>query len=522
MECQLEALRKCLTVYSVRHALRNLPPTLDATYERILINIPQEYRREAHCALQLLTVSYRPLKLHEMAEAVAIDPETGIFDPENRLRDPEALLEICSSLLILSGYVIHLTFINCSRDELRFAHYSVHEHLVSGRTSQRTLYNFGTVEREAHQLFVRLSMIYLPSFIKTDASLVNAFADGDGVAMDHIEEMFPFLEYTSMFWPEHLHDADIGNFPPPEFMLTKQLFDPTFHFKFYQIWSRVMQRHGDDEGGGGFSSDDSITTQAAYRLYHASFLGLTELVRWLLHEGADPNVPSGAGYGYALIAAVAVGNEAIVILLLDLGADIEASWCGNKALHIAAKHDNEALLRVLLDRGARIDGPGPGETALWCGVGFRNYSAIRLLIERGAEVNALGGNDEYPLYMAAVVGDETMVQLLLENGALVNAKSGECGYALQTAARWGRIETVRLLLGKGAGVNAEGGRFGCALQAAATCSSQEAGMQIAQLLLDNGANVNLTGGEYGSALGAARERGHILMVDLLLKSRAGA
>ena len=108
MECQLEALRKCLTVSSVRHALCNLPPTLDATYERILINIPQEYRREAHCTLQLLTVSRRPLKLHEVAEAVAIDPEREIFDPENRLRDPEALLEICSSLLILSGYVTHL------------------------------------------------------------------------------------------------------------------------------------------------------------------------------------------------------------------------------------------------------------------------------------------------------------------------------------------------------------------------------------------------------------------------------
>jgi hypothetical protein len=87
----------------VRSALRNLPRTLYDTYERILNSIPQEYRKEAHCAFQLLTVSYEPLTLVQVAEAVAVDCESEMFDPENRLREPEALLEICSSLLSLSG-----------------------------------------------------------------------------------------------------------------------------------------------------------------------------------------------------------------------------------------------------------------------------------------------------------------------------------------------------------------------------------------------------------------------------------
>jgi len=49
VECQLAALRNCLTVKAVGSALQNLPRTLDETYERI-INIPQEYRKEAHSA----------------------------------------------------------------------------------------------------------------------------------------------------------------------------------------------------------------------------------------------------------------------------------------------------------------------------------------------------------------------------------------------------------------------------------------------------------------------------------------
>ena len=87
----------------MRNSLRNLPRTLDDTYDRILKNIPKEYRREAHYTLQMLTVSARPLELIEIAEAVAVDCEKERFDPDDRLREPEALLEICSSLLILSG-----------------------------------------------------------------------------------------------------------------------------------------------------------------------------------------------------------------------------------------------------------------------------------------------------------------------------------------------------------------------------------------------------------------------------------
>lgn len=105
MECQLETLRKSLSVRAIRTALNELPSTLDDTYNQILNNIPKEYFKDAHRVLQLLAVSYRPLTIQEVAEAVAVDCENEIFDLDNRLRDPEDILEICSNLLILSGYV---------------------------------------------------------------------------------------------------------------------------------------------------------------------------------------------------------------------------------------------------------------------------------------------------------------------------------------------------------------------------------------------------------------------------------
>lgn len=103
VECQLDSLRKCITPSSVRKTLLQLPKTLDQTYDRILKSIPDEYRREVDCVMHLLVVSYRPLTIAEVAEAVAVDCENDRFDPGDRMIDQYRLLEICSSLVILSG-----------------------------------------------------------------------------------------------------------------------------------------------------------------------------------------------------------------------------------------------------------------------------------------------------------------------------------------------------------------------------------------------------------------------------------
>ena len=88
----------------IRKALKQLPKTLDETYDRILSNIADEDRRDAYSAMQLLVISFRPLTIDEVAEAIAVDCENDIFEPEDhRLGDVYDLLTICSSLITLSG-----------------------------------------------------------------------------------------------------------------------------------------------------------------------------------------------------------------------------------------------------------------------------------------------------------------------------------------------------------------------------------------------------------------------------------
>ena len=74
-------LRHCFPP-SPRHALGELPKSLDETYGRILKNINQATRPYAHRLFQCLAVAARPLRLGELAEVLAFDFEDapgGVF-----------------------------------------------------------------------------------------------------------------------------------------------------------------------------------------------------------------------------------------------------------------------------------------------------------------------------------------------------------------------------------------------------------------------------------------------------------
>ncbi|KAH9073559.1 hypothetical protein EDB83DRAFT_2191480, partial [Lactarius deliciosus] len=128
--CQLEALQDCLPA-SVRRTLKELPESLDETYERILKEIKRPSRDHAHRLLQCLTVAVRPLRVEELAELLAYDfdsAEEGIpkVDPNWRWSDHErAVLSTCSSLIAVVGA-------DGSR-VVQFSHFSVKEFLTSDR-----------------------------------------------------------------------------------------------------------------------------------------------------------------------------------------------------------------------------------------------------------------------------------------------------------------------------------------------------------------------------------------------------
>src|SRR5579863_2061401 len=96
-------LRHCLPS-SVRRTLGELPESLDETYERVLREIKKPNRDHALRLLQCLVVATRPLRIEELAEALAVDfdVEDGIptLNTSWRWEDQEqALLSSWSSLI---------------------------------------------------------------------------------------------------------------------------------------------------------------------------------------------------------------------------------------------------------------------------------------------------------------------------------------------------------------------------------------------------------------------------------------
>jgi hypothetical protein len=69
--------------------------------------IPSQDRNDVYSIIQMLAVSYRPLKLDEVSEALSIDFESEEVNREEvGLMDKYDILKMCSSLVTLSERVL--------------------------------------------------------------------------------------------------------------------------------------------------------------------------------------------------------------------------------------------------------------------------------------------------------------------------------------------------------------------------------------------------------------------------------
>jgi len=89
-------------------------------------------------------------------------------------------------------------------------------------------------------------------------------------------------------------------------------------------------------------------------LIAAAHEGRSDVVRFLLDQGADVNAVSG-GWN-ALVAAAHQGHVKTVGLLLDRGADVNAAPDGRSALAAAAHQGQLDVVKLLVERGANVNG----------------------------------------------------------------------------------------------------------------------------------------------------------------------
>jgi ankyrin repeat protein len=268
-------------------------------------------------------------------------------------------------------------------------------------------------------------------------------------------------------------------------------------------------------------------------LHNAAWEGRQTLVYRLLSCGADIEakqiaiVPQNCCYSrYSIFAfldkdyhcrqtplhkAARQGHEAVVSLLLKMGANIEADDSmdgqrGWRPLHYAIGGGHKGTAQLLLDGGANIEAPGRYETRpLHIAAAGSWEGPFDLLLERGADFDAMTGEGVTPLqHVASFKSDDdtfiptnlSLMKKLVDHGAVVNAKGYGGGTALHEISGYGTNWKAQLLLNAGAEVDATNLDGSTPLMAA----TRKGLLCLVCLLVEHGADVNMTNKRKTSAL----------------------
>ena len=166
-------------------------------------------------------------------------------------------------------------------------------------------------------------------------------------------------------------------------------------------------------------------------LHWAAALGNLAIVRLLIEHGADVKLRNQAGQT-ALFFAAAGGHPEVVDELLSGGVDVKvADEFGVTALLVAATFGQAAIVLQLLAAGATADVyDGRGEGPLTRLIESTKapteplLEAVAALVAKGANVNAPSRDRDTPLYCAIVKNDIVLVRQLLALGADPRRRAG--------------------------------------------------------------------------------------------------
>ena len=521
--CQLVYLRRCIPA-RIRHALKQLPETLDETYERTLQEIHEQNWEYAHHLFEFVAVASRPLRVEELAEFLAFDFNAGptpTFVPDWRPEDPaQEVLSTCSSLL--SIVKVH------NSQVVEFSHFSVKEYLMSDRLSK------------SKDILSRYHVSMIPAHTIVAQACIGVLLHPDkNVSRDSLESL-PLVEYAALFWLEHARVEGVSAktqdgmkrlFDPdePHFAAWIWVHDPIKHFLHT---SSYMESTIPPQPGGSAlhyaalfgmyntvrflvmerSQDvNACDWDKATSLHRASERGFVEVSRFFLEHGADASAQDkrmGTPFYYTSES----GEVELTRLLLKHGADAAAKDDQERTpLHQASKL---GVAQLLLKHGADPTAQDKlKSTPLHLASQIGSVEVTRLLLEHGVDAAVQDDRKRAPLHEALEGGHVEVAQLLLEHGADPTAQDENKITPLHLASQRGSVDVTRLLLEHGVDAAAQDDRKRTPLHEALEWGHVE----VAQLLLEHGADTTAQDEHKSNPLHLASKSGSVEVTQLLLE-----
>jgi Ankyrin repeats (3 copies)/Zinc finger, ZZ type/Ankyrin repeats (many copies) len=396
VQCQLDYIKTLRRDKDRREALKDLPPGLPETYKRELNRIENPGETDKQIALRALNwliCCERPLKLRELATAIAIIPGNS-FNAEEMLDDDDLLLRILGSLVRKNNH----SFI------IEIAHFSVKDYLTTSDQIPATWYI--DVE-EGHVLLLESCLTYLSYHRPCDQSDLEN--DTEHIKIQP-QDNDPLREYAAFNW--FYHAKKIEHRPGSTILIKKFLC--ASNTDEYKRWCQSWEKR--------FDPNLRVTVESKYSgLYYAALFSLPHVVKLILRE--EPEAVKREAGGAALVGAAREGNSEVISLLLHENVSFDKRTdFGWTALHRATYNNHLCVIVMLLEAGVN---PGLSDWGGWT-----------------------------PLHIAVAEGYTDIVRLLLERSETVNETLKENKWsALHLAAQHGHTEITRLLLNAHAGTD---------------------------------------------------------------------
>jgi len=325
--CQMDYLCELNTDKAIRKALNSLPPTLYATYERILDRVNAsnaDTQQLVQRALMWIICSKEPLSSKELLEAVSIS-EGDIGLDVDAIPDEEGILKWCSSLVRRTP----------DGDRLELAHFTVEEFLfaIDAKAPNSPYAKYKVSSEDQNIVLSKLCLTYL-LFEDFQNTQWNGKAD-----LKEFSEEYSFYSYSSDYWAHHAlaHRSDEGILD-----LVKILFDPSkngnfLSWSYFWIWSITK-------------NDDLELTSNTETLHFAAALSFYDICTWLINEkGRRSDLDKLSTIGTPIYCALAALELFTTSGVIGQPVAFEDSEQGI--------HDQNKYLTFdcLLDAGARID-----------------------------------------------------------------------------------------------------------------------------------------------------------------------
>lgn len=294
---------------------------------------------------------------------------------------------------------------------------------------------------------------------------------------------------------------------------------------------------------------DAVSELHGTPLCQAAFAGKSNFAQFLVEQGADPKAPGGM-HGSALHAACASGSVEIVTLLLGSGADIDlmrmrpmrttnpqSTFYTCMPLYIAVVLEHVEVVTTLISAGAAVhlqcvkltersenDGKSSMEHESWVHYPIHvaalagNSTIVKALLGRGAIVDARGAPplNWTPIFFAASAGHLDCLRTLLVNRASANVQEWNHNRPLHLAAQSGQLPCVKLLMDYGAQRDVVNNQGTTPLMLAA----DGGWIECVQFLILRGASPSIRDTLGNTSVHLAAKSGHSDCIKILIRSGA--